>query len=389
MLEFNTLNDINMHGKTVLVRVDFNVPISKQGKIQDDTRIKAHLETIEFICDAGAKVVLMSHLGNEGKTLKHVAKHLSILLSQPVKFVDACVGEKVKKVISELHSSSILLLENTRTNTGEITNDKTFSKELADLCDIYVNDAFATAHRAHASTVGVAQFAPQKAIGLLMQKEIETLTNILEKPKQPLLVIIGGAKVSSKLGVLKKLATVANNILIGGAMANTFLKATNVDVGSSMVENSMLGEALNVLKIAKAHNCKILLPSDVTVADKLEKGTETQNPNVNDIEPQQLALDIGKHTRTFWAEYIKNAGTILWNGPAGVFETKPFNLGTKAVAKAISETNAYTVLGGGDTIHAASMFNITDKVNYISTGGGSLLKFIEGDILVALDALKK
>jgi phosphoglycerate kinase len=387
MYNFKTLDDMNLGGKIVLVRVDFNVPMDSEGEIKDDTRIKAHLKTIKYIGAAGAKVILMSHLGKADQSLQPVAERLTYLLNKPITFINDCVGDKVKETIKGLSSSSILLLENTRAHAGEKENDDAFAQQLASLCDVYVNDAFAAAHRAHASTYGITKFVKEKAAGLLMQSEIETLNKILVNPQKPLIVLIGGAKVSSKLGVLKQLATKADHILIGGAMANTFLKATNVDVGSSMVEDSMLAEALNVLKIANQHNCKIILPSDVTVAEKLEKNITTENPNVNDIKPHQIAFDIGKHTTKFWAELIESAGTILWNGPVGVFEVEPFHLGTKTVAEAVGKTNAFTVIGGGDTIHAASKFNIMEKVDYVSTGGGSLLEFIEGKPLPALETL--
>lgn len=387
--KFKTLKDLhNLKGKVCLVRVDFNVPFYESGNVAEDTRIRAHLPTIEFLLKVGAKVVLMSHLGNPEGTLQPVAERLSVLLNKGITFIDDCIGEKVSKTIKNMNNGGIILLENLRQHAGEKENDEEFSKTLASYCDVYINDAFATAHRKHASTFGIAKYVKEKAAGLLMEIELNTLSSVLETNERPLVIIIGGAKVSSKLGVLKKFATLADTILIGGAMANTFLKAMNVNMAKSFVEDDMLSEAINVLNIANSHNCKIILPSDVTVANRLEPHIETENPNVNSLENNQMALDIGKHTQAVWAEMLKNAGTILWNGPAGVFEVEPFHLGTKAVAEAVAKSPAFKIIGGGDTIHAINMFGIKDKVNYISTGGGSLLEYLEGKKLPAIEALK-
>tara|TARA_R110000868_G_scaffold189695_2_gene432972 strand:+ start:20552 stop:21721 length:1170 start_codon:yes stop_codon:yes gene_type:complete len=389
MQKFKTLDDMNLGGKTVLVRVDFNVPMTSKGEIKEDTRIKAHLKTITYLSKAGAKIVLMSHLGNAEQSLQPVAERLTSLLKKPVTFIDECVGKKVQVAIKELSKSSILLLENTRFNAGEKTNDEAFAKELASLCDIYVNDAFATAHRKHASTYGVAKFSKEKCAGFLLEHELKTLHEILSNPQKPFVVITGGAKVSTKLGALKALAKKADTLLIGGAMSNTFLKAMNVEIGKSRFEEDMLDEALNIIQIASAHNCKIILPSDVKTAVKLERDTKCENPGINSINPEHQAFDIGKNTANVWAEIIKDAGTVLWNGPAGVFEVPPFDAGTRATAKAVGDTKAFTVIGGGDSIHAAALCGITEKVDYISTGGGSLLQFIEGVPLPAIEALYK
>lgn len=384
-----TLNDIHaLYGKRILMRVDFNVPFYESGNVADDTRIRAHLPTIEYLIKAGAKVALVSHLGDSDKSMQPVAERLSFLLEGAVTYVSDCIGDVVHDTLDNLPNGSVLLLENVRRHAGEKKNDESFAQKLADGFDIYLNDAFATAHRKHASTYGVTDFFNEKAAGLLMQTEIETLSKALKKPEKPFLVMIGGAKVSSKLGVLQSLVKVADTILVGGAMANTFLKATGVDVKNSLVEDDMLKEAINVLQMAKSHDCEFILPADATVSRKLEKNASTENPNVNDIPDGHMILDIGKHTQAVWAEKIKEAKTILWNGPCGVFEISPFHLGTQAVAEAVSKAEAFTLIGGGDTLHAAEMFKVKDKMDYVSTGGGSLLEFLEGQELPAVEALK-
>lgn len=383
-----TLKDIDsLYGKKVLMRVDFNVPFYESGEIANDIRIHAHIPTLQYLIKAGAKVALLSHAGNPGQSLQPVAERLSFLMHNAVTFIEDCLSPHTHKTMDDLNPGSIVLLENTRMHKEEKENDIEFSKQLANGFDIFINDAFATAHRKHSSTYGVAQFIEKKCAGLLMQTEVETLTQLLHEPKKPFLVMVGGAKVSSKLGALKKLVTIADTLLIGGAMANTFLKAMGVNIGKSRYEGTMLQEALSILQIAKAHDCKVILPSDATVADALEKNISTENPNVNDIPEDKIILDIGKHTQAVWAEMIKNASTILWNGPCGVFETPPFHLGTESVAMAVAKSNAFTIIGGGDTIHAAELFKVQGKIDYISTGGGSLLEFLEGKNLPALEAL--
>lgn len=384
-----TLQDIHaLYDKKVLMRVDFNVPLYESGNIADDTRIRAHIPTIEYLIKAGAKVALISHLGNPEASLQPVAERLSFLLKDAVTFVGDCLSHHTFKTMDDLGEGCVVLLENTRFYEEEKNNDDAFAKKLAEGFDIYINDAFATAHRKHASTYGVSKFIEQKCVGLLMQTEVETLTKALKNPTKPFLVMIGGAKVSSKLGVLKSLVGIADTILIGGAMANTFLKATGVSIGQSLYEADMVQEALKIIQLANQNDCKFILPSDVTVAEKLEKNIETQNPNVNDIPDNMMVLDIGKHTQAVWAEMVKDSATVLWNGPCGVFEVEPFHLGTQAVAEAVAKAHAFTIIGGGDTLHAAELFHVSDKVDYVSTGGGSLLEFLEGKPLPALEALK-
>jgi 3-phosphoglycerate kinase len=384
-----TLEDIHaLYDKKVLMRVDFNVPFYETGEIADDTRIRAHIPTLAYLIKAGAKVALISHIGNSERSLQPVAERLSFLMKDSVTFIGDCLSPHVHETMEDLGEGSIVLLENTRMYKEEKENDDAFSKKLANGFDLFINDAFATAHRKHASTYGVAEHIENKCAGLLMQTEVDTLTKLLESPKHPFLVMIGGAKVSSKLNVLRKLVTLADTLLIGGAMANTFLKATGIHIGQSLYEENMLKEALNILQIAKAHDCKVILPSDVTVADTLEKNVFTENPNVNDIPEDKIILDIGKHTQAVWAEMIKDAATLLWNGPCGVFEVEPFHLGTEAVAQAVAKSKAFTIIGGGDTLHAAELFKVQDKIDYVSTGGGSLLQFLEGKPLPALEVLK-
>lgn len=384
-----TLNDIHaLYDKKVLMRVDFNVPFYESGNIADDSRIRAHLPTIEYLIKAGAKVALISHLGNPEQSLQPVAERLSFLLKDAVTFIGDCLSDHTFGTMDDLGEGCVVLLENTRAYPAEKANDMAFSKKLAEGFDIYINDAFATAHRKHASTYGVAEHIEKKCAGLLMQTEVETLSRVLKSPKEPFLVMIGGAKVSSKLGVLKSLVQKADTMLIGGAMANTFLKAMGVDIRESMCEDDMLEEALKVVQLANEHNCKFILPSDATVAEKLEKDIATENPNVNDIPENMLILDIGKHTQAVWAEMVKDASTVLWNGPCGVFEVEPFHLGTKAVAQAVAKSHAFTIIGGGDTLHAAELFHVKNDIDYVSTGGGSLLEFLEGKELPALEVLK-
>ncbi len=383
-----TLKDIHaLYDKKVLMRVDFNVPFYESGNIADDSRIRAHIPTIEYLIKAGAKVALISHLGNPEQSLQPVAERLSVLLKDAVTFIGDCLSHHTFETMDNLGEGCVVLLENTRAYEEEKNNDPDFAQKLAKGFDIYINDAFATAHRKHASTYGVAQFIEKKCAGLLMQTEVETLTKVMQKPSKPFVVMIGGAKVSSKLGVLKSLAQKADTMLIGGAMANTFLKATGVEIGQSLYEENMLQEALQVLQMANQHNCKVILPSDATVAEKLEAGAPTQNPSINDVPENMMILDIGKHTQAVWAETIKDSATVLWNGPCGVFEIEPFHLGTKAVAQAVAKAHAFTVLGGGDTLHAAEIFNVKGDIDYVSTGGGALLAFMEGQTLPAIEAL--
>jgi len=396
-----TIRDLDVQGKRVLVRVDFNVPQDKKtGAIKDDSRIVGALPTINYLIEHGAKVILMSHLGRpEGQvnmqvTLNAVAEKLSELLKKPVKFASDCIGSEPLKMSQELKEGEVLLLENLRFHAEEEKDDPGFAKQLSELGDIYINDAFGTAHRAHASTEGVTKFFKQNAAGLLMEKEIDYLSTALESPEHPFVAILGGAKVSDKITVIENLVNKADAILIGGAMAYTFLLAQGKEVGSSLVEKDKLDMARDILQ--KSKKIKFLLPSDHIAAEKKEgepdkKGKPTFtfiNPKeVTDI-PQGLAgVDIGPKTIAEYNKVISGARTIVWNGPMGIFETPEYAKGTFEVAKAVAASGAKSIIGGGDSASAVHLSGVADKISHISTGGGASLEFLEGKVLPGVAAL--
>lgn len=392
-----TIKDIDVKGKKVLVRVDFNVPLSKEnkGEIADDARIKAAIPTIDYLLENGACVILISHLGrpkgenNEDFSLKPVANWLENHYGEKFHFLasDVVVDDKIKDEVKSLNSGELALLENTRFVKGETKNDESFAKELASLADIYVNDAFGTSHRAHSSNVGVASLLPS-AVGLLIEKEIDIMGKALEDPEHPFVAILGGAKVSDKIGVIDNLINKVDTILIGGGMAYTFLKAQGKEIGKSLLEEDKMDLSLDLIKKAKANNVEILLPIDAVIADEIKAGVDTQVVEIDSIPIDKEALDIGPKTAEMFAEKIKNAKTVVWNGPMGVFEIKEFSNGTNEVAKALADSSAITIVGGGDSALAIEMAGLKDKITHVSTGGGASLEFLEGKTLPGIAAIE-
>jgi phosphoglycerate kinase len=388
MLNKKTVRDFDFRGKRVLVRVDFNVPI-KDGSVGDDTRIRAALPTLNYLLDQGASLVLCSHLGRpkgEPKpefSMRPVAKRLSELLGREVTFAEDCIGEVAEKAAGALKAGEVLLLENTRFHAGETKNDPEMAKQLAALADVFVNDAFGSAHRAHASTEGVAKYLPAVA-GFLMEKEIQYLGQAIADPKRPFVAILGGAKISDKIGVIRNLLIKADQILIGGGMANTFFKAMGIDVADSLVE----GEALDTARqLVEEGSSKIHLPIDVVIGDKFDANAETKTLPVGPIPQGWRILDIGPETVASYAKLVKAAGTIVWNGPMGVFEFPRFAQGTFGVARAVAESGATSIIGGGDSVAAVNQSGLADKVTHISTGGGASLEMLEGLQLPGVVAL--
>jgi phosphoglycerate kinase len=385
-----TVADVPVDGRCAFVRVDFNVPMSDTGRITDDRRIREAVPTIRYLIDHGAKVVLASHLGRPGGipnpkySLRPVAERLAHLLGQPVEFVPETVGPAAEAAVQKLKPGQVLLLENLRFFPGEEANDPGFSEQLARLADLYVNDAFGTAHRAHASTVGITNFLAAVS-GFLMEKELRALGDALETPRRPLVAVIGGAKISSKIGVLKNLLPRVDALLVGGGMANTFLKAQGVEVGISLVEDDQLEVARST--IADAGD-KLLLPIDVVVAPEPVAEALPEVEDVNHIPVTEMALDIGPKTVERFGKTFDNAGTVIWNGPLGYAELPPFAEGTLGVARALAQTRAYTIVGGGDLVGALEQMGLTDRMSHVSTGGGASLEFLEGKLLPGVAALE-
>jgi phosphoglycerate kinase len=392
ILNKKTVKDIDVNDKRVLVRVDFNVPQDEAGHITDDTRIKAALPTIQYLIDHGAKVILVSHLGRPkgGPTDKFrmnpVAVRLSELLGKPVTKVDDSVGPEVEAAAKSLAPGDVLLLENVRFYKEEEANDQEFAKKLAALADIYVNDAFGTAHRAHASTEGVARYLPAVA-GFLMQKEIDYLGQAVSDPKKPFISILGGAKVADKIPVIENLIEKVDSLLIGGGMAYTFLKAKGFEIGKSLLDAKSLDLCNELIKKAADKGVDLVLPVDALVADSLSADAATQMVSVEAIPADMMGVDIGPKTIEKFRSLILGAGTVVWNGPMGVFEIEPFSAGTRAVAEAMAESNAITIVGGGDSAAAVEQMGFADKMSHVSTGGGASLEFLEGKMLPGVAAL--
>jgi phosphoglycerate kinase len=389
-----TIKDVDLAGRRVLMRVDFNVPI-EDGKITDDTRIRSSIPSIEYALAHKARVVVLcSHLGRpKGKpnpefSLKPVADRLSSLLKRPVVFAEDCIGDPVKTAVERAGDGRIVLLENLRFHAEEEKNDPAFAKELAESADVYINDAFGSAHRAHASTVGVVQYVKEAAAGLLMAAELEYLGRVLERPDHPFVAILGGAKVSDKLEVIENLVPRVDSLLIGGAMAYTFFKARNVPVGKSLVEEDLVGAARDVEQKAKARGLRLELPVDHVVAPKLESGAPAETLDVGDPAiGDRMGLDIGPKTIETYRSVIARAKTVVWNGPMGVFEIDAFATGTIEVARAMAAVKGTTIIGGGDSISAVAKAGVTDRITHISTGGGASLEFLGGRELPGVAAL--
>ncbi len=394
MSSIKTYTDADVKGKHVLVRVDFNVPLNGES-VTDDTRIKAALPTINYLIDEGAKIILCSHLGRpEGIgyekdfSLKPVAQYLSTVVNTPVFFSEDTVGEKAHAAVDALSDGEIVLLENLRFDKREKKNDPEFAKELASLADLYINDAFGAAHRAHASTAGVASYLPSYA-GALMAKEVITLTSMLDNPKRPFVAILGGSKVSDKVAVIDALIDKCDTLIIGGGMCFTFLVAQGYKVGTSLMEEEWVDRAAQMLDKAEKAGVSILLPSDVVCADAFANDANTVTCSVSEIPEDMMGLDIGPETTEFYAHAIAGAKTVFWNGPMGVFEMSSFEAGTKGVAMAVaSNKEAETIIGGGDSVAAVNKFNLGDQMTFISTGGGASMELVQGEALPGVEALK-
>lgn len=389
-----TVRDIDVNGKKVIVRVDFNVPM-KNGVITDDVRMTAALPTVNYLLEQGAAVILMSHMGrpkgqpNHDFTLEPVAKHLAELLGKEVVFAasDVVVDEKVQALAKELKAGQVMMLENVRFRPEEEKNGENFSKELASLAEIYVNDAFGTAHRAHSSTTGIASFLPAVS-GFLIEKELQFLGQAVDQPKRPFVAILGGSKVSDKIAVIENLIEKADTIIIGGGMAYTFLKANGNEIGTSLCEEDKLDLAKSLQEKALAKNVKFLLPVDSKLGDKFAEDCNTMVADSKEMPQGWMGLDIGPNTICLYQEAVKTAGTVLWNGPMGVFEMDAFAEGTKAVAMALADSEAVTVVGGGDSAAAIKKFGLEAKISHVSTGGGASLEYLEGKILPGVAALE-
>ncbi|MCZ8513930.1 phosphoglycerate kinase [Paenibacillus filicis] len=386
-----SVRDVEVSGKRVFVRVDFNVPL-ENGKITDDTRIRETLPTIKYLTERGAKVILASHLGRpkggvvEEMRLTPAAERLSELLGKPVAKANEAIGDAVKAQVAALNDGDVLLLENVRFYAGEEKNDPELAKAFAELADLYVNDAFGAAHRAHASTEGIAHHLPAVS-GLLMEKELEVLGKALNNPDRPFTAIVGGAKVKDKIAVIEKLIEIADNIIIGGGLSYTFFKAKGYEIGKSLVDNDRLELVQEFERKAKEKGVNFLLPVDIVVGDDFSPKANSKIVPVDGIPADWEGFDIGPETRKIYADVIRNSKLVVWNGPMGVFELEPFKNGTQAVAEACAETSGYTVIGGGDSAAAVEKFHLGDKMDHISTGGGASLEFMEGKALPGVVAL--
>ena len=391
MIQKKSINDLDVAGKRVFVRVDFNVPLDG-GHITDDTRIRAALPTIEKLADSGAKVILASHLGrpkgqvNEDMRLAPAGKRLSELLGKDVRILPESTGDTVKEAVASMQDGDVVLLENVRFHEGEEKNDPELAKQFAELADVYVNDAFGAAHRAHASTAGIAEHLPA-ASGLLLEKELDVLGKALAEPERPFTAIIGGAKVKDKIGVIDHLLDKVDHLLLGGGLSYTFTKAQGHDVGNSLVEEDKIDLAKSFIHKAEEKGVKLHIPTDAVVASEFKADAETRIVKTDSIPEGWMGLDIGPETAAEYADVIRQSKTILWNGPMGVFEMDAFAEGTKTVAQAVAETEGYTIIGGGDSAAAVEKFGLADRMDHVSTGGGASLEFMEGKELPGVSAL--
>ncbi|SUZ86322.1 uncharacterized protein METZ01_LOCUS39176 [marine metagenome] len=392
-MQKQTITDLDLAGKRVLIRVDFNVPI-KDGVISDDTRLRASLGTIQYALAQGATLVLASHLGRPNGTpsdtlsLKPVADRLEKLLNHPVFFSPETIGTAAIETVLEAGSGGIVLLENLRFHSGEEKNDPEFARELSLLADIFINDAFGVAHRAHASTEGIVNYLNQSAAGLLMTDELNYLGDALWKPKRPFAAVLGGAKISGKLEVVQNLLSQVDAVFIGGAMAYTFLKGRNIPIGRSLVEDELVDIAVGLMKDAEAKNVRFELPVDHVVSERFDTAVAMDTLAVGDVNiGQRLGVDIGPRTVSHYALGLRDAGTIIWNGPMGVFETPAFSTGTRGLARAVADASGVTIVGGGDSISAVRQAGVLDQITHVSTGGGAVLEFLAGKTLPGLAAL--
>ena len=393
-----TISNYNFKGKRALIRVDFNVPLNDKFEITDDTRMRAALPTIKKVIESGGSPIIMSHLGRpkngpEDKfSLRHLVSHLSAKLGTKVQFADDCIGDQAKEKAFALQPGEVLLLENLRFYKEETKGDEAFAKKLSELADAYVNDAFGTAHRAHASTAIIAKFFPDdKMFGYVMANEIKNINKVIKEGKSPLTAILGGAKVSGKIEIINHLLDKVDNLIIGGGLMFTFIKALGGKVGSSLVEEDLIETAREAIVKADELGVTIYLPSDAVIADKFDNDANTQIVRVSEIPDGWMGLDIGPETEKTFSEVIESSATMLWNGPMGVFEMENFSKGTKAVALALvkaTEKGAYTLVGGGDSVAAVNQYNLQDKVSYVSTGGGAMLEYIEGKELPGIAAIE-
>lgn len=393
-MAIKSVDQLDLRGKRVFLRVDFNVPLDRENRVADDTRIVLSLPTLRYVIEKGGKAILASHLGRpKGKkdpkySLAPVGERLSQLLGRTVFLAGDCVGEEVERKIAAMKEGDVLLLENLRFHGEEEKNDESFSRALASLCDIYVNDAFGAAHRAHASTEGMTRYVQTVAAGFLMMKEIEGLERALTNPGKPYVAILGGAKVSDKIGVIENLLSRVTTLLVGGAMAYTFLKAEGVEVGKSLVEEDQIALSRDLLARAQG-KVKFLLPEDHVAAERMEAEARARIVRNGEIPPDWVCLDIGPATVERFSAEIRTARTIFWNGPMGVFEMEPFRQGTFSIARAVAASSAFSIVGGGDSVSAVNQAGVSDKIGHLSTGGGASLEFIEGKKLPGIEALRR
>lgn len=394
MMDFLTLADVEVEGRGVFVRCDFNVPLSEDGEVADDTRLRATLPTLIQLRERGARSLLASHLGRPKRpepalSLRSVARRLGELLGEEVPLIGDCIGPDVRSAAGALREGGFLLLENLRFHPGEEKNDREFARSLAGPCELYVNDAFGCSHRAHASVAAITEFLQPAAAGLLLEKELKTLSRVMESPARPLVAILGGAKVSDKLALLRRLLDRVDKVLVGGAMAFTFLRARGLEVGASRVEEEMTGEASRILARAKERGVPFLLPIDLVVADRFSADASTRLVSAEEIPSGWMGMDIGPRTLSLYGEALRGAGTIVWNGPMGVFEMGPFSRGTFELLEGVASSGALTVAGGGDTDLAIHQAGVAERLSFISTGGGAFLEFLEGRELPGVAALTR